>query len=711
MSDLYSKILVVNGLPAVTDATKFMKLKKVVFDQLLKDREVYPETYNMPFLKKGASFKSFGIFVIEFKTVAAAKRAQAELHQKVFLGNITLNASLRKDYFETKDTPDEVPPFDHTEYSAPAPFDWLLDQRARSMFFAHAKTTLSLAYYDPSRQVELQKRLPLDSHSNLRVGWTPRGRYLYEIQENALALRNGDDFSISHFLEHPDLKYGEFSPDERFACTVTDPCLKNALACIWDVEFGHMLKQIPLCYLDPRKGDVPFSKISFSANGRFFSRFLEDSHLEIYEIKGGENALIARIEQEKGKKARQEFIDQSFFHHRLPHEVPLCAVKDADIVKLPKLKVVSWSPCGNIMLTFQNSNGSLPASFTFHNWAKREQKERRFAMRNVAKVISDPDKPVRIFWHPSGEFCVAHLYRTGERKDDVLQTLLVFRIQKRTVDQEMIEFYSTKEAFDLSKGKSDNLVVAKAKTRGRRRKRQQTVFFDKPSLLEDTVTLGGVAEEALNISFCASEPTMAVTTDKVVHFYDLGDKSEGKTKFISEVELRGCSAVKFSPAGRHVALIDSNNEGILFYDLKDTRLGARVDNFGMKKAVWDDTGRYLASWCPEDEFSQQHIIIMSYTGSELYNQTVTSLRNFQWRPVPKTMLSDKEQRDAYVRLKSVHEKYLREDKMVSGSRLDAESARREIEWADWGKHLEKMEYMKKKFAEEYARLEEREKIK
>jgi translation initiation factor 3 subunit B len=155
---------------------------------------------------------------------------------------------------------------------------------------------------------------------------------------------------------------------------------------------------------------------------------------------------------------------------------------------------------------------------------------------------------------------------------------------------------------------------------------------------------------------------IASTIRNSVSFYSMEAK---QVKHIVTLEKRQTNELHWSPAGRVCVLagIRSPNGLFEFYDVQEKESLATDLHHPMTTDVtWDPTGRYFVTYVSHwKERLENGYMMWSITGQKLQHEAKTKFYQFIWRPRPPPLLSKEEQARIEKDIKSISERYKKED--------------------------------------------------
>jgi translation initiation factor 3 subunit B len=219
-----------------------------------------------------------------------------------------------------------------------------------------------------------------------------------------------------------------------------------------------------------------------------------------------------------------------------------------------------------------------------------------------------------------------------------------------------------------------------------------------------------------NVSFYGPEKIKSVKSKNKAASAEAAAATAGVTedgfRLIKLLEKKTSNGVFWSPKGRHVVLVTLRSQtcwDIEFWDLDletaatikagATELGANVqmisahEHFGITDIEWDPTGRYVmtsaSSWRHTMENGYD---IWDFRGEQLQKQLIERFKQILWRPRPKLLLSEEQQRKIRRNLKDYSKEFELEDQFsqTAASQAVIEERRRLLqEWNAWRERVEK----------------------
>jgi translation initiation factor 3 subunit B len=180
-----------------------------------------------------------------------------------------------------------------------------------------------------------------------------------------------------------------------------------------------------------------------------------------------------------------------------------------------------------------------------------------------------------------------------------------------------------------------------------------------------------------------------------VQFYEVEKSNKtgvsiASVKMLKQIDEKGISKVVWSPNGRICVLGGVKTSGdLMFWDVQDLVLLANGEHYGCTGIEWDPTGRYVASTVTSWKLKNDTgLILWSLSGQELTKQNINSLKQFCWRPRPKSLLSAEDQRKIKKNLKKYSKEFDQEDAIESNKASVDVKSRRKDQLAEYKQMME-----------------------
>jgi translation initiation factor 3 subunit B len=310
---------------------------------------------------------------------------------------------------------------------------------------------------------------------------------------------------------------------------------------------------------------------------------------------------------------------------------------ESKIVPVERVQSYEWSPSANIISFCVPEKGTIPAKACLMEYpSKREIKT-----KNFFKVKED----IIMNWSPKGDI-VTFKVNTESKKG------------QKTKPKTNFEFFFVKKR---------NIPIT-------------TLTID------DTVTQNFWSPKG-NV-FTIVIPRESQKND--FQFYKI---EQTDIKFFNEVKERLFTHLYWSPRGRYgVFHSPKSMAGALeFYDFDNLEFLGQGEHFMVTDLQWDPTGRYLASSVSYHEHqSENGFIIWSFLGKMIHNMKVEKFWQFQWRPRPKSLLSEEEDNAIQKSLVQKKNEIVKESKELEKQQKKEISDKRNKLMQEWNDLREKM---------------------
>lgn len=163
-------------------------------------------------------------------------------------------------------------------------------------------------------------------------------------------------------------------------------------------------------------------------------------------------------------------------------------------------------------------------------------------------------------------------------------------------------------------------------------------------------------------------------SNKFVYFYEVqstsavGSSAAAAVVVLKHFEAKGVNTVKWSPKGRFCVLagVQGQTGDLQFWDVDDLTQLSVGEHYGCTNIEWDSTGRYAVSFVSAWHSQNDHgLIVWSLAGQELAKQNIVGLKQFLWRPRPKSTLPIAVQKKIRKNLKEYSREFDEEDSLQS----------------------------------------------
>ncbi|KAI8925430.1 eukaryotic translation initiation factor eIF2A-domain-containing protein [Entophlyctis helioformis] len=405
----FDNIVVVDHAPIV-DSSKEEKLKKVIAKVFKDVGRIKPDGIHMP---KDESGSSKGFLFIEFETPEEASLACTQVDGYKFDKSHTLAVNKFDAIDSTLQIPDvfeapaeeEFVPKEHLK-------SWLTDLRARDQFAMLKGDEVGIYWNNKAEKSDRDEAR--QNWCDTYVSWSPYGTYLATFHKQGVALWGGPSWGKIVRFAHPNVKLGDFSPNEKYFVTWSHEGFagpKNEVhnIIVWDVESGRQLRTFKSDTsaagdkADPRgagpsgtlKIDWPIFK--WSHDGKYLARMTPgpDGGLSVYETPG--MGLI-----------------------------------DKKSIKIENVQAFEWSPTDHVISYWTPESGNIPARVTI------------IRTKNLFNVIE-----CKLVWQNDGDYLLVRVDRAKTKKITAT-SVEVFRMREKAIPVDVLELKAGEEVASIS---------------------------------------------------------------------------------------------------------------------------------------------------------------------------------------------------------------------------------------------------------------------
>lgn len=199
-------------------------------------------------------------------------------------------------------------------------------------------------------------------------------------------------------------------------------------------------------------------------------------------------------------------------------------------------------------------------------------------------------------------------------------------------------------------------------------------------VLEFSNTIHGFAWEPKGTRFCvlAGDPPRLD-----VSFYTMGNRHEKQPQctLLHKLEKKAVNEIRWSPKGTNVILagLRTLNGQLEWWSCQDKELqkmGAD-EHFMCTDIEWDPTGRYVATSVQALRHNMENGYAMwTSQGRQLCKQPHEHFQKLHWRPRPKSLLTDKDEKSLMKNLRKYREQFEEIDNAIAAQALSAENEER-----------------------------------
>mmetsp|Transcript_7434 Transcript_7434/g.24695 ORF Transcript_7434/g.24695 Transcript_7434/m.24695 type:complete len:720 (+) Transcript_7434:103-2262(+) len=403
----FGSVLVVDNLPQV-EQTKFDKLCNVVrriFEQI---GSLRPEGgLVMPVEKSTGKTKGFAF--IEFLTQQMAEAAVQQTDGYKLDKNHIFKVSKLDDVAKYMKVPESyTPPAKEAYVPKENMQSYMLDERGRDQYAIRFADETHIYWNDEaqSKPDEVHKR---SYWTESYVQWSPNGTFLSTIHRQGVAFWGGPNFTRLGRVQHANVQFVDFSPDEKFVMTGSTQEPSNprdsmqVTINIFDSRSGRKLRTFPgsiddfIISTSPgmRTGMIwPIFKWAGGCGDNFFAR-LAKNQISVYST-----------------------VDMGLL--------------DKKSIKLEAVQDFQWSPAAPILSVYQPelAGGNQPARVSLIEIPSRKE----VRSKNLFSV-SD----IKMYWQAQGKYLAVKVERFTKTKKSTYSGFEFFRLHERECPMEVLE--------------------------------------------------------------------------------------------------------------------------------------------------------------------------------------------------------------------------------------------------------------------------------
>jgi len=322
------------------------------------------------------------------------------------------------------------------------------------------------------------------------------------------------------------------------------------------------------------------------------------------------------------------------------YETPSMKLLDQKSHRVNGIMSFSWSPSDNIMAFWTPEDGNTPARVTLLEWPSRQI----LTQKNLFNVVD-----CKMHWHPDGHFLCVQITRHSKTKKKTFTAFEIFRMRDKDYPCENMEMKDRVDDFAWEKN--------------------------------DGVRFGIVHSEN--------------ETRADVSFYTMTALKNGeKMDLLHTHKDRDCDKLYWSTMGNYIVIAGQkspHNGKLEFYDVDAEASLGQHEHFMCTSIEWDPSGRICASVVSQSLYgtrSMRHQLesgyrLWSFQGTPLHQVQLQDFYQFEWRPRPKSLLTDKQVEEVIspANMKAKKEKFRQIDKLLRNNR-EASEARKMIKMRD-----------------------------
>ncbi|XP_037025507.1 eukaryotic translation initiation factor 3 subunit B [Bradysia coprophila] len=298
------------------------------------------------------------------------------------------------------------------------------------------------------------------------------------------------------------------------------------------------------------------------------------------------------------------------------HETPTFFLLDMKSIKIQGIRNFSWSPTDNIIAYWVAELVDVPAKVTLMEIPRRTEIRNKILF-NVAEC--------KIHWQQSGDYLCVKVDRFSKSRKD-----------KKDSDVKFLGMFYNLEIFHM---------------------REKDIPVDSVEIKELILAF---AWEPVGTKFAIihGEPNIAN-----VSFYEV--KKGQKPNLVKKLEKKVCGHLFWSPRGQFIVLANLTMGTFEFVDTEnDFVVMNSGDHFRASEVEWDPTGRYcvtgVSAWKVKEE---NGYYIWSFQGKIMKRVMLKNFEQFLWRPRPKTLLTEQQQKEIKKNLKKYYAQFESKDRL------------------------------------------------
>ena len=293
-------------------------------------------------------------------------------------------------------------------------------------------------------------------------------------------------------------------------------------------------------------------------------------------------------------------------------------------VRVEGVRQFLWSPTDNIISCWIPEHTNNPAKVVLMSLPSREE----LRQKNLFSVAD-----LRMTWHDQGHFLCVKVDKHSKSKKTLNSAFELFRLRDKDVPIEVTEF--TKET----------TVIA---------------FAWEPKGIRYAIIHGEAGSQRTDVSF-----------------YSMGSKYNGRISLIKTLESKTCSTLWWSPVGSIIVLANLKGTAgqLEWVDANTQTTIGEAEHFMCSDVEWDPTGRFVATSVSHWKHQMENGFIMwSSHGRELLHTKHDKFYQLHWRPRPKTLLTEAQEKEIRKNLRKYSHRYEEEDAQLK-NQLGADKLR------------------------------------
>lgn len=299
------------------------------------------------------------------------------------------------------------------------------------------------------------------------------------------------------------------------------------------------------------------------------------------------------------------------------YETPSFGLLDKKSIKIPGIRDFSWSPTDNILAYWVAEDKDVPARVTLLELPNRTE----IRSKNLFSVAD-----CKIHWQKSGDYLCVKVDRYSKVKKDkneikysgMYYNFEIFHMREKEIPVDSVEIKEPIQAF---------------------------------------------AWEPVGSKFAIIHGDAA---NMCISFYQV-NTGQAPT-LMKKFERQPFNHLFWSPSGQFIVLANLGLTGgaLEFLDTNDFTIMNVADHYQMSGIEWDPTGRFVVTGVSSLKSKiDTGYYIWSFQGKILRRVMKEGFAQFNWRPRPPTLLSEKQQKDIKKNLKKYYSQFESKDRMRS----------------------------------------------
>lgn len=295
------------------------------------------------------------------------------------------------------------------------------------------------------------------------------------------------------------------------------------------------------------------------------------------------------------------------------YETPGCALLDKKSLVFKNIDNFEWSPASNVMAIFIQGQQNTPSFLTLIELPSRKEIYRK----SLFSV-----KTCTMKWQSEGKYLSLQVDRYTKSKKATVTSFEIFNLSEKIITTEILLMNDEPRLFEWE-----------------------------PSGNRFGIIHGAKGAPRVNVSF-----------------YQMGKK---KLIHHKTMENKNAKKLFWSPRGSFV-VIGGPNGSLEFYNAVLNETMGEGEHYMVSALQWDPTGRYVCTYVSAWNAAMEHgYVIHTFKGDVVHKVLKDQFYDFQWRPRPKSLLTDEQESQIRSNLKEYAAKYKKEDDGQWGVIIDA----------------------------------------